>query len=206
MNAGTGLLPIQKLLLIRVLVLLLELSCHVHFQYSICHTSLCITSPLSHSINLSFHTTLKWAYDTRVIYGSRSYRGLEIGWSVPTPVPEPTAFLSDRLPCLSRVWLSAERPLQAVHYGNSRIPLRQVSFLLSQIFYMDTLPLPPTPKASPDGASKPQPLHFVFLDGTWNNSTAMLVRLQQQAERVWGQKMACLCLTRGEPSKMHSLR
>jgi hypothetical protein len=79
----------------------------------------------------------------------------------------------------------------------------------SQIFYIDTLPLPPTvatPEASPDGASQQEPLHFVFLDGTWNNSTAMLVRLQQQAERVWGEKMACLCLTPGEPSKMHSLR
>ncbi|GAQ80333.1 DTW domain containing protein [Klebsormidium nitens] len=65
---------------------------------------------------------------------------------------------------------------------------------------------PQTSQTPPVSVVNSPPVHFVFLDGTWNNSTAMLVRLQEQAERVWGRKMACLCLTPDSPSKMHSLR
>lgn len=49
-------------------------------------------------------------------------------------------------------------------------------------------------------------LHFILLDGTWNNSAAMLKRLKDHAKTVWGDEdLPCISLTTGA-SAMHKLR
>ncbi|EPS73077.1 hypothetical protein M569_01678, partial [Genlisea aurea] len=48
-------------------------------------------------------------------------------------------------------------------------------------------------------------LHFILLDGTWNNSTAMLRRLQNRAIKLWGEELCCLSLNTGIAC-MHKLR
>ncbi|XP_028071693.1 uncharacterized protein LOC114274032 isoform X2 [Camellia sinensis] len=48
-------------------------------------------------------------------------------------------------------------------------------------------------------------LHFVLLDGTWNNSAAMFRRLKDQANEIWGEDLPCISLATGA-SAMHKLR
>jgi DTW domain-containing protein YfiP len=49
-------------------------------------------------------------------------------------------------------------------------------------------------------------LHFILLDGTWNNSAAMLKRLKDHAKSVWGDEdLPCISLATGA-SAMHKLR
>ncbi|XP_057955780.1 uncharacterized protein LOC131149389 isoform X3 [Malania oleifera] len=49
-------------------------------------------------------------------------------------------------------------------------------------------------------------LHFILVDGTWNNSAAMFRRLKEQAKVVWGDEdLPCICLAAGA-SAMHRLR
>ncbi|CAN6981755.1 hypothetical protein IGI04_039051 [Brassica rapa subsp. trilocularis] len=49
-------------------------------------------------------------------------------------------------------------------------------------------------------------LHFILLDGTWNNSAAMLKRLKDHAKTVWGDEdLPCISLATGA-SAMHKLR
>ncbi|KAM7495117.1 hypothetical protein LguiB_029726 [Lonicera macranthoides] len=48
-------------------------------------------------------------------------------------------------------------------------------------------------------------MHFVLIDGTWNNSAAMFRRLKDRANLVWGENLPCLSLTTGA-SAMHKLR
>ncbi|XP_019098619.1 PREDICTED: uncharacterized protein LOC104778548 [Camelina sativa] len=49
-------------------------------------------------------------------------------------------------------------------------------------------------------------LHFILLDGTWNNSAAMLKRLKDHAKSVWGDEdLPCISLAAGA-SAMHKLR
>ncbi|KAF8413884.1 hypothetical protein HHK36_001878 [Tetracentron sinense] len=51
-----------------------------------------------------------------------------------------------------------------------------------------------------------KPMHFVLIDGTWNNSAAMFRRLKEQAKLVWGEDdLPCISLTTGV-SAMHKLR
>ncbi|KAF8391352.1 hypothetical protein HHK36_023656 [Tetracentron sinense] len=51
-----------------------------------------------------------------------------------------------------------------------------------------------------------KPIHFVLIDGTWNNSGAMFSRLKEQAKIVWGEDdLSCISLTMGV-STMHKLR
>ncbi|GBG82675.1 hypothetical protein CBR_g35040 [Chara braunii] len=50
-------------------------------------------------------------------------------------------------------------------------------------------------------------LHFVLLDGTWNNSKAMLRRLLTRSATEWpGEEMKCISLSPTVPSVMHGLR
>ncbi|KAK9152743.1 hypothetical protein Sjap_000223 [Stephania japonica] len=52
-----------------------------------------------------------------------------------------------------------------------------------------------------------RPLHFILLDGTWNNSAAMFRRLKEQAELVWGEEgLPCISLAMLGASPMHRLR
>ncbi|CAL5430457.1 unnamed protein product [Camellia sinensis] len=48
-------------------------------------------------------------------------------------------------------------------------------------------------------------LHFVLLDGTWNNSAAMFKRLKDRANEIWGEDLPCISLATGA-SVMHKLR
>ncbi|XP_074276107.1 uncharacterized protein LOC141599878 [Silene latifolia] len=49
-------------------------------------------------------------------------------------------------------------------------------------------------------------LHFILIDGTWNNSGAMFKRLKDRAKLVWGEDdIACISVTTGA-SAMHKLR
>ncbi|CAH9114043.1 unnamed protein product [Cuscuta epithymum] len=49
--------------------------------------------------------------------------------------------------------------------------------------------------------------HFVLLDGTWSNSTAMFSRLKERAKSIWGEgeELPCISLNTGV-SLMHRLR
>ncbi|KAK9131770.1 hypothetical protein Scep_011298 [Stephania cephalantha] len=52
-----------------------------------------------------------------------------------------------------------------------------------------------------------RPLHFILLDGTWNNSAAMFRRLKEQAKLVWGEEgLPCISLAMLGASPMHRLR
>ncbi|KAK4741713.1 hypothetical protein SAY87_025301 [Trapa incisa] len=53
---------------------------------------------------------------------------------------------------------------------------------------------------------KDDTLHFVLIDGTWNNSAAMYRRMKERAKLVWGDEdLSCLSLATGA-SAMHRLR
>ncbi|VVA89853.1 unnamed protein product [Arabis nemorensis] len=55
-------------------------------------------------------------------------------------------------------------------------------------------------------ADEDKTLHFILLDGTWNNSAAMLKRLKDHAKLVWGDEdLPCISLATGA-SAMHKLR
>lgn len=60
--------------------------------------------------------------------------------------------------------------------------------------------------ASPTMASADDILNFVLIDGTWNNSGAMLKRLKDRAKVVWGSdEISCVSVATGA-SVMHTLR
>eukprot|EP00850_Spirogloea_muscicola_P001259 SM000004S15129 [mRNA] locus=s4:1294013:1296494:- [translate_table: standard] len=48
--------------------------------------------------------------------------------------------------------------------------------------------------------------HFVLVDGTWNNSNAMMNRLQEQARQALGSELECLSVKPKAHSVMHNLR
>lgn len=48
-------------------------------------------------------------------------------------------------------------------------------------------------------------LHFVLLEGTWNNSAAMFRHLKERANEIWGEDLRCISLATGA-SAMHKLR
>eukprot|EP00850_Spirogloea_muscicola_P008506 SM000045S16251 [mRNA] locus=s45:420030:421835:- [translate_table: standard] len=48
--------------------------------------------------------------------------------------------------------------------------------------------------------------HFVLVDGTWNNSNAMMNRLQEQARQALGCELECLSVKPKVHSVMHNLR
>ncbi|KAL2474622.1 DTW domain-containing protein [Abeliophyllum distichum] len=48
-------------------------------------------------------------------------------------------------------------------------------------------------------------MHFILIDGTWSNSSAMFKRLQDRATCIWEQELCCLSLNTGV-SLMHKLR
>ncbi|KAG8364711.1 hypothetical protein BUALT_Bualt18G0027100 [Buddleja alternifolia] len=54
-------------------------------------------------------------------------------------------------------------------------------------------------------ANEDDTMHFILIDGTWNNSGAMFKRLQDRAELIWGQDLRCISLNTGA-SLMHKLR
>ncbi|KAF9588504.1 hypothetical protein IFM89_012054 [Coptis chinensis] len=55
--------------------------------------------------------------------------------------------------------------------------------------------------------NRDEPLNFILIDGTWNNSAAMFRRLKERAELVWGEEdLPCISLDTLGASKMHRLR
>ncbi|XP_047342213.1 uncharacterized protein LOC124945764 isoform X1 [Impatiens glandulifera] len=48
-------------------------------------------------------------------------------------------------------------------------------------------------------------VHFILIDGTWNNSAAMVNRLKDRSKEIWGDDIHCVSLSSGE-SAMHRLR
>lgn len=48
-------------------------------------------------------------------------------------------------------------------------------------------------------------MHFILIDGTWSNSAAMVRRLKERANLVWGEDIPCISLSMGA-SAMHKLR
>ncbi|CAA2976000.1 Hypothetical predicted protein [Olea europaea subsp. europaea] len=48
-------------------------------------------------------------------------------------------------------------------------------------------------------------MHFILIDGTWSNSSAMFKRLQDRAICIWEQELRCVSLNTGV-SLMHKLR
>ncbi|KAF6138993.1 hypothetical protein GIB67_010719 [Kingdonia uniflora] len=51
------------------------------------------------------------------------------------------------------------------------------------------------------------PLNFILLDGTWNNSAAMFRRLKEQSKLLWGEDdLPCISLSTPGVSAMHKLR
>ncbi|KAF5190640.1 Dtw domain-containing protein, partial [Thalictrum thalictroides] len=52
-----------------------------------------------------------------------------------------------------------------------------------------------------------EPLNFILIDGTWNNSAAMVRRLKERAQLVWGvEDLPCISLATLGASSMHRLR
>ncbi|KAF6152596.1 hypothetical protein GIB67_013043 [Kingdonia uniflora] len=51
------------------------------------------------------------------------------------------------------------------------------------------------------------PLNFILLDGTWNNSAEMFRRLKEQSKLLWGEDdLPCISLSTSGVSAMHKLR
>ncbi|CAA0808837.1 DTW domain-containing protein [Striga hermonthica] len=54
-------------------------------------------------------------------------------------------------------------------------------------------------------ANEDNTMHFILIDGTWSNSSAMFRRLQDRAELEWNKELRCITLNMGV-SLMHKLR
>ncbi|CAN8295751.1 unnamed protein product [Cochlearia groenlandica] len=77
----------------------------------------------------------------------------------------------------------------------------EVTLSVENVFGISTSESPGSSMADED-----KTLHFILLDGTWNNSAAMLKRLKDHAKSVWGDEdLPCISLATGA-SAMHKLR
>ncbi|XP_028071694.1 uncharacterized protein LOC114274032 isoform X3 [Camellia sinensis] len=88
-------------------------------------------------------------------------------------------------------------------YPNKNAPTKSVHDTFSQ----DSSPVQQGGNFHVDSAQTngDKTLHFVLLDGTWNNSAAMFRRLKDQANEIWGEDLPCISLATGA-SAMHKLR
>ncbi|THG13670.1 hypothetical protein TEA_007409 [Camellia sinensis var. sinensis] len=103
-------------------------------------------------------------------------------------------FSQDSSPGKDKVWCL---------YPNKNAPTKSVH----DTFSRDSSPVQQGGNFHVDSAQTngDKTLHFVLLDGTWNNSAAMFRRLKDQANEIWGEDLPCISLATGA-SAMHKLR